>query len=124
MAAGLLAASILAPFAAFVPAALPAVLPISAPSGRKMSNAPAMLYLVAAKPAPKHDTMADRTHRRKFAAVSQDFMGRELQPLNYLGAGMGAVAGMTVGTTMSAALPITAAAAPAVLLGALAGKSL
>lgn len=53
----------------------------------------------------------------------EDFMGRELQPLNYLGAGMGAVAGITVGTTMSAALPVTAAAAPAVLLGALAGKS-
>lgn len=53
----------------------------------------------------------------------EDFMGRELQPLNYLGAGMGAVAGATVGTALSAALPVTAAANPALLLSVLAGKS-
>ena len=53
----------------------------------------------------------------------EDFMGRELQPLNYLGAGMGAVAGATVGTALSTALPVTAAVSPALLLSVLAGKS-
>lgn len=53
----------------------------------------------------------------------EDFMGQELQPLNYLGAGMGAVAGATVGTALATALPVTAAANPALLLSILAGKS-
>ena len=53
----------------------------------------------------------------------QDLMGRELKPLNYLGAGMGAVAGATVGTALSAALPVTAAAGPAMMASVLAGKS-
>ncbi len=51
----------------------------------------------------------------------ENFMGQELQPLNYLGAGMGAVAGATVGTAL-AAVPVTAAG-PAMLLSVLAGKS-
>ena len=53
----------------------------------------------------------------------QDLMGRELKPLNYLGAGMGAIAGATVGTALSAALPMTAAAGPALMASVLAGKS-
>lgn len=53
----------------------------------------------------------------------EDFMGQELKPLNYLGAGMGAVAGATVGTALAAALPITATANPAMMLSVLAGKS-
>lgn len=53
----------------------------------------------------------------------QDLMGRELKPLNYLGAGMGAIAGATVGTALSAAMPVTAAAGPAMMASVLAGKS-
>lgn len=53
----------------------------------------------------------------------EDFMGRELQPLNYLGAGMGAVAGATVGTALSIAVPAAAIANPAMLVSVLAGKS-
>ena len=53
----------------------------------------------------------------------QDLMGRELKPLNYLGAGMGAIAGATVGTALSTALPVTAAAGPAMMASVLAGKS-
>ena len=53
----------------------------------------------------------------------EDFMGQELQPLNYLGAGMGAIAGVTVGTALATALPATVAANPALLLSVLAGKS-
>jgi len=52
----------------------------------------------------------------------EDFMGRELQPLNYLGAGMGAAVGATVGTTLSATLPMHSVA-PAMFVGALLGKS-
>lgn len=37
----------------------------------------------------------------------ENFMGQELQPLNYLGAGMGAVAGATVGTALAVAVPVT-----------------
>lgn len=53
----------------------------------------------------------------------EDFMGRELQPLNYLGAAMGAVAGATVGTALSAAVPAAAIVNPAMLVSVLAGKS-
>ncbi len=53
----------------------------------------------------------------------EDFMGRELQPLNYLGAGMGAVVGATVGTALSMAVPAAAIANPAMLVSVLAGKS-
>ena len=68
--------------------------------------------------------------QRQIGALSNDdmlklvenFMGQELQPLNYLGAGMGAVAGATVGTALAVAVPVTAAG-PAMLLSVLAGKS-
>ncbi len=53
----------------------------------------------------------------------QDLMGRELKPLNYLGAAMGAVVGATVGTALSSAIPVTAAVTPALMTSVLAGKS-
>jgi len=53
----------------------------------------------------------------------EDFMGRELQPLNYLGAGMGAVAGATVGMALSTALPVVSAASPALAASVLVGKT-
>ncbi len=53
----------------------------------------------------------------------QDFMGRELQPLNYLGAGMGALAGATVGMALSTAVPTVSMAAPILTAGVLGGKA-
>ena len=53
----------------------------------------------------------------------QDFMGRELQPLNYLGAGMGAAAGATVGMALSTAIPAVSLSAPLLAGGVLAGKA-
>ena len=53
----------------------------------------------------------------------EDFMGRELQPLNYLGAGMGAIAGATVGTALSTAIPAVSVANPVLAAGVLAGKA-
>ena len=56
-------------------------------------------------------------------ALVEDFMGRELQPLNYLGAGMGAVAGATVGMALSTAVPMVSLATPMLTTGVLAGKA-
>ena len=53
----------------------------------------------------------------------EDFMGRELQPLNYLGAGMGAAAGATVGMALSTAIPAVSMANPALAASVLAGKA-
>lgn len=53
----------------------------------------------------------------------EDFMGRELKPLNYLGAGMGALAGATVGMALSTAMPEFSTASPALLTGMIAGKT-
>jgi len=53
----------------------------------------------------------------------EDFMGRELQPLNYLGAGMGAAAGATVGMALSTAIPAISMANPDLAASVLAGKA-
>ena len=53
----------------------------------------------------------------------EDFMGRELQPLNYLGAGMGAMAGASVGFALSNAIPVASITNPMVTAGVLAGKT-
>ena len=53
----------------------------------------------------------------------EDFMGRELQPLNYLGAGMGAAAGATVGMALSTAIPAVSLSAPLLAGSVLAGKA-
>ena len=53
----------------------------------------------------------------------EDFMGKELKPLNYLGAGMGAAAGATVGVALSASVPASAVlASPLTAASVIAGK--
>lgn len=51
----------------------------------------------------------------------EELMGRELKPLNYLGAGMGALAGATLGTALAVGVP--AAGSPGMLAAVLAGKT-
>ena len=65
----------------------------------------------------------NQLEKKEMLRLVEDFMGKELKPLNYLGAGMGAAAGATVGVALSASVPASAVlASPLTAASVIAGK--